>query len=86
MVVKCLQCNSHSVFHAWIGVKSRVTAGCRCPNQVWIDNDENIRAEDFDKIEVWSSADKEFISHSRYMKICSTQKAKHSPSTDCTRG
>jgi hypothetical protein len=85
MVVKCLQCNSYSVFTAWLGQNSRIGKGCRCPNQVWIDNNENIRAEDFDKIEVWNSAEQKFISHKRFLSLCSIQKAKHSDLTDCTR-
>jgi hypothetical protein len=78
MVVKCLECNSYSVFHAWIGVKSRVTKGCCCPNQVWIDSKENIRAENFDKIEIWHGVEQKFIPYQRFMSLCSSQKANHS--------
>jgi len=86
MVVKCLICNSYSVFHSWIGVKSRITKGCFCENQVWIDNKENIRAEDFDKIEIWFGVEQKFIPYQRYMSLCSTQQANHSNSTNHTQG
>jgi len=86
MVVKCLICNSFSVFHSWIGVKSRITKGCFCENQVWIDNKENIRAEDFDKIEIWFGVEQKFIPYQRYMSLCSTQQANHSNSTNHTQG
>ncbi len=75
MVVKCLQCNAYSVFTGWVGPISRIGAGCRCQNQVWIDSDENIRAEDFNKVEVWNAAEQQFIAYKRFSSLCSTQKA-----------
>ena len=85
MVVKCLQCNSHSVFHAWLGVKSRVLEGCSCPNQVWISPSEEIFAQDFNKIEVWNSAEQKFISYKRFKSLCSIRKTEHSNLTGFIR-
>lgn len=84
MVVKCLECNSYSVFHAWLGQKSRVTEGCSCPNQLWIGPDEKIHAEDYKKIEVWNPAEKKFITHRKYLSLCFTQKTNHLNLTEST--
>lgn len=77
MVVRCSECKACSVFHAWIGVKSRVTEGCACLNQVWIDNKEKIHAQDHNKIEIWYGREKKWISYKRYLKIWNFQQADH---------
>ena len=72
MVVRCKICNAYSVFHAWIGVKSRVTMGCKCKNSVWIYPDEgreNIRAEDMESIEIWHAPNEEWINYANYTKL-----------------
>jgi hypothetical protein len=75
MVIKCLECNSYSSYTAWIGQMSRIGKGCSCPNQVWIDNNEKIRAEKLDKIEIWNDAEQKFVSYKRFLSLCSTTKA-----------
>jgi hypothetical protein len=75
MVVICLNCNSYSVFHSWIGNNSRVTKGCSCENQVYISAREEIQAEDYDKVEVWNPAEQKFITYTRYQSLCASQKA-----------
>jgi len=73
MVVRCLECKACSVFHAWIGVKSRVLEGCACTNQVWIDNKEKIHAQDFSKVAIWFDLEQDWISYERFLELCSTR-------------
>ena len=77
MVVRCLECKACSVFHAWIGVKSRVLEGCACPNQVYIDQHEKIHAQDHSKIEIWYDHEQDWISYERFTKLCSIRNAEH---------
>lgn len=81
MVVRCVICKACSVFHAWIGVKSRITEGCSCPNQVWINNKEQIQAQNYEAVEVWHSKEQNWISYERYCKLWNLPKVKYLNST-----
>jgi len=73
MVVKCKMCKGYAVFHAWLGAKSRVLAGCQCENSVWIygkKDKEIIYAQDFSQIEIWHSVEQNWISYERYHNLC----------------